>query len=57
MNLIILLCTTERFPEARAHLEFLAQQGANVEVAANDGRMRIVIDGRLLYEGNYTSLE
>lgn len=56
MNLVILLCSTDRFPEARHHLEYLAQHGAQVEVAAQDGKMRIVINGGLLYEGEYTAL-
>lgn len=55
LNLIRLLCVTERFPDARPHLEYLAAAGARVEVAAKDGRIRITINGRPFYEGNYSA--
>lgn len=51
LNLVRVLCETRRFPDARPHLEFLAAQGARIEVAARDGRVRILINGKLFYDG------
>jgi tetratricopeptide (TPR) repeat protein len=55
LNLIRVLCELQRFPDALPHLEFLAAGGIKVEVAANDGRVRITINGKPFYEGVYTA--
>jgi Flp pilus assembly protein TadD len=54
LNLVRVLCEKERFPDARPHLEFMADRGARIEVAAKDGRMRISINDKLFYEGTYS---
>ena len=51
LNLIRMLCEAKRFPDATPHLEFLANRGAKVEVASNDGRVRVSVNGRVFYEG------
>lgn len=56
-NLIIQLCSAERFPEARPHLDYLAQRGADVKVTAQHGKLFIMVNGQMLYSGDYTEQE
>ncbi len=53
MNLIRMLCNAGKYPDSTPHLEFLAEQGANVEISALEGNVKIVINGAVFYEGTY----
>ena len=41
-------------PDSMPHLEAVAEQGAAVVVAAEDGHAQIGIDGRVFWQGAYT---
>lgn len=49
LNLIRQLCDASRFPEAKPHLEMLAQQGMNVRVHAENGNVAIDLNGAPFY--------
>lgn len=51
MNLIRMLCDAGRYPDSLPHLEAMAEQGAEVVVASEDGHTQITIDGRLFWHG------
>ena len=50
-----MLCEKGNFPDSTEHLEYLAKQGAHVEVAAEDGQAKISINGSIFFEGKYES--
>ena len=54
LNLIRLLCEAGRYPDSTEHLEHLAKLGANVVVSAKDGKVEIVLNGKMFYRGTYT---
>lgn len=55
LNLIRVLCEKGKYPDSTAHLEYLAKQGAKIEVSAKDGKVKIVINGSTFFEGTYES--
>ncbi len=54
LNLIRMLCDAGRYPDSLPHLEAVAEQGAKVVVAAEDGQAQISIEGRVFWQGTYT---
>ncbi|GMR11986.1 MAG: hypothetical protein BMS9Abin29_0172 [Gemmatimonadota bacterium] len=55
LNLIRMLCDAGRYPDSLPHLEAMAEQGAEVVVAAKDGQAQISIDGRPFWQGTYAT--
>ena len=53
LNLIRMLCDAGRYPDSLPHLEALAERGAKVVVAAEDGQAQISINGGLFWQGSY----
>ena len=55
LNIIRILCEKGKYPDSTTHLEYLAKQGAQIEVSAKDGNVKIVINGSVFFEGTYKS--
>ena len=49
-----MLCDAGHYPDSLPHLEAVAEQGAKVVVAAEDGQAQISIEGRVFWQGTYT---
>lgn len=55
LNMARILCEKGNYPDSTEHLEYLAQQGAHIEVGAKDGQVKIEINGSIFFEGQYKS--
>ncbi len=53
LNLVRILCEQGKYPESTKHLECLSEQGVYVEVSANNGDVKIAINGAIFFEGSY----